>query len=142
MAALISSKRVTESFFQLITSLDHFFFTCNTFWFRKLRRVCSACLDADKRLKPQLVGSPPEMEEDSKSDVSEIQSQRTGSVLSGRDESETGAQDTADAPSDSQPGTYYKSLSFKTAILRTGCDTFLLILVLRNLWCSKDSSPS
>lgn len=82
------------------------------------------------------------MEEDTKSDVSEIQSQRTGSVLSGRDESETGAQDAADAPSDSQPGTYYKSLSFKTAILRTGCDTFLLILVLRNWWCIKDSSPS
>ena len=59
------------------------------------------------------------MEEDTKSDVSEIQSQRTGSVLSGRDESDTGAQDAADVPSDSQPGTYYKSLSFKTAILRT-----------------------
>ena len=69
--------------------------------------MCSACLDADKRLKPQLVGSPSEMEEDS-----EIQSQRTGSVLSGRDESDTGGLDAADTPGNSaQPGTYYNSKS-------------------------------
>ena len=47
------------------------------------------------------------MDEDSKSDVSEIQSQRTGSVLSGRDGSDTGGLDAAD----SQPGTYYNSQS-------------------------------
>ena len=81
------------------------FLTCSSLWFRKLRRVCSACLNADKRLKAQLVGSPPEVEEDTKSDVSEIQSQRTGSVLSGREESDTGGLDTADAHSESQPGT-------------------------------------
>ena len=45
------------------------------------------------------------MEEDIKSDVSEIQSQRTGSVLSGREESDTGGLDAADAHIDSQPGT-------------------------------------
>lgn len=70
---------------------------------RKLRRVCSTCLNADKRLKAQLVGGPPEIEEDTKSDISEIQSQRTGSVLSGREESDTGGLDAADAHIDSQP---------------------------------------
>ena len=44
------------------------------------------------------------MEEETKSDVSEITSQRTGSVLSGRDESDTGGLDAADAHNDSQPG--------------------------------------
>ena len=89
------------------SSFRHFtnFLTCSSLWFRKLRRVCSACLNADKRLKAQLVGSPPEVEEDTKSDVSEIQSQRTGSVLSGREESDTGGLDAADAHSESQPGT-------------------------------------
>jgi len=75
----------------------------------KLRRVCIACLNAHKRLKPQLVGRPPEMDEETKSDVSEITSQRTGSVLSGPDESDTGGLDAADTRSDSQPGTHCNS---------------------------------
>ena len=89
------------------SSLRHFinFLTCSSLWFRKLRRVCSACLNADKRLKAQLVGSSPEVEEDTKSDISDIPSQRTGSVLSGREESDTGGLDAADARSASQPGT-------------------------------------
>ena len=72
----------------------------NSFLFRKLRRVCSQCLNSDKRLKAQLVGSAPEMDEDAKSDVSEQLSQRTGSVLS-----DTGGLDAADGPSDPRPGT-------------------------------------
>ena len=59
------------------------------------------------------MGGPLEVEEDTKSDVSEIQSQRTGSVLSGREESDTGGQDAADAPSDSQPGTCRNSQSHR-----------------------------
>lgn len=72
----------------------------NSFLFRKLRRVCSHCLNSDKRLKAQLVGSAPETEDDAKSDVSE----RTGSVLSVRDESDIGGLDAGDGPADPQPG--------------------------------------
>ena len=80
------------------------------------------------------MGGPPEVEEDTKSDVSEITSQRTGSVLSSRDESDPGGLDAADAHSDSQPGAYsFPSLMLKMQILRTGCDTFLLRLVSKKL---------
>lgn len=68
------------------------------FVFRKLRRVCRQCLHSDKKLKSELVEDPQGIDDDAKSDVSEL-SQRTGSMLS-----ETGGLDPNDGPSTPQPG--------------------------------------
>lgn len=70
-----------------------------------MRRVCEECLNSDKRLKPQLVASPPDMDDDAKSDVSDWLSHRTESALSGRDESDAGGLGADEGPNDPQPGT-------------------------------------
>ena len=71
----------------------------NSFGYRKLRRVCRQCLSSDKKLKSQLVGDPQGIDDDAKSDVSEL-SHRTESMLS-----DPGSLDANDGPSSPQPGT-------------------------------------
>lgn len=66
---------------------------------RKLRRVCEDCSKSDKRLNAQLVRNPPDVDDDATSDVSDLQSNRRESLLSGQDDE--GGLGTDDDP---QPG--------------------------------------